>query len=175
MLVDGPFHKENVCIPGPHPGEPAPNIRATWPPLLTPQQILDEPSRPCCNGSACAARALPTEHLERAARRSAPSSGSGPSPLWDRGSGPQLPAPQFPCMWNTGKGGGTRRHPPTSCVVLRICSASLSLVLICKGSAVGLAQAGTWARGGPQLASLPPETPPCSSLGSLVGLALSPV
>lgn len=75
------------------------------------------------------------------------------------GSGPQLPAPQFPCMWHTGKGYGTRCPPPTSCVVLRICLASLSLVLICKGSAVGLAQAGTWAHGGPQLTSPPPETP----------------
>lgn len=93
----------------------------------------------------------------------------GPSPLWDHGSGPQLPAPQFPCMWNTGKGGGTRHPPPTSCVVLRICSASLSLVLICKGSAVGLAQAGTWARGGPQLTSPPPETPTLLKPGQLGG------
>lgn len=91
MLVDGPFHTENVCIPCPHPGEPAPNIRATWPPLLTPQQILDEPSRLCCNGSACAARALPTEDLEWTARCNAPSSGSGAQPPvgpWQRAPAP---------------------------------------------------------------------------------------
>lgn len=89
--------------------------------------------------------------------------------MGDRGSMPQFSAPQFPCLWNTGKGCGTRCPAPTSCVVLRVCLAALSLVLICRGSAAGLAQAGTCALSGPQLASPPPEPPTPLELGPLGG------
>lgn len=91
----------------------------------------------------------------------------GPSHLWDHGSVPQFSAPQFPCLWNTGKGYGTRCPAPTSCVVLRVYLAALSLILICRASAAGLAQAGTWALSGPQLANPSPEPLTPLKLGHL--------
>lgn len=63
----------------------------------------------------------------------------------------------FPCLLSTGQEHGIGHPTATSCVSLRICSASLSPVLIWKWSAVGLAQAGTWAYSARQLTSSPPE------------------
>lgn len=160
---------ENVCVRHPHPGEQLPSVRAAWPSFWPHSRPWMNPARFAVLTGCLSCLALPLKAWDGQLDAVSQAWALGPSHLWDRGSVPQFSAPQFPCLWNTGKGCGTRYPAPTSCVVLRVYLAALSLVLICRGSAGGLAQAGTWALSGPQPTSPPPEPLTPLKLGHLGG------